>query len=154
MLVQLSVGGWRLARVEQVAGVGYIGVSSYRVRDRSWNTPALLQQQQHGRKDGRCWTLSLFPAFTWLSSFSRPAAARMCRGSRRFVAGIHPPCRAAAQSWATRCRVWREGCRGMVPPAWGSSPSPSAGETEREMEGGGDRVLAALPASSTQIPPP
>ena len=39
----------------------------------------------------------------------------------------------------------------MVPPAWGSSPSPSAGETEREMEGGGDLVLAALPASSSQI---
>ena len=90
MLVQLSAGGCRLARVEQVAGVGYIGVSSYRVRDRSWNTPALLQQQQHGRKDGRCWTLSLFPAFTWLSSFSRPAAARMCRGSRRF-GGWHSP---------------------------------------------------------------
>ena len=41
----------------------------------------------------------------------------------------------------------------MVPPAWGSSPSPcsTAGETETEMEGGGDLVLAALPASSSNI---
>ena len=89
MLVQLSAGGCRLARVEQVAGVG-LAVSSYRVRDRSWNSPALLQQQQHGRKEGRCWTLSLLPGLHLVEQFQPSSCCPNAQRKPPFC-GWHSP---------------------------------------------------------------